>query len=136
MTLPGMIDLTQSIQDSGPSWQQKVRKPRRSMRSRFITKMFAVGIGAALLGGGAAIVQQAPEADAITQAQINRYIRSENGIAPCTHEDGAGQAGPCVWLASKRGNGKGDSYVAMPDGADKDDDKEIVYITGPLAERY
>lgn len=135
MTLPGMLDLTQSIQDGGPSWQQEVRKPRRSKRSKRITKMFTVGIVAAMLGGGAAIVQNAPQADAITQAQINRYIKSEGGIPPCTHEDGAGQ-GICYWNARTQGNGDGDSYISLPDGKDRDDDKDLVYLTGPLAVRY
>lgn len=123
MSIPGMIE-------TNPL------KPRRSMRSRRITKMFAVGIGAALIGGGVAIVQNAPEADAITQAQINRYIKSENGIPPCRWEDGSGQPGPCYWNAKVQGNGDGWSFVAMPDGKDKDDDKDLVYLNGPLAERY
>lgn len=123
MSIPGMIE-------TNPL------KPRRSMRSRFITKMFAVGILGAMLGGGVAIVQNAPEADAVTQAAINRYIRSEGGIPPCTDEDGSGQPGPCYWNAKVQGNGDGWSFVAMPDGKDKDDDKDLVYLNGPLAERY
>lgn len=129
MTLPGMIDM------------DRTRKARRSMRSRFITKMFVFGTLGLAIGGGIAIVQNAPEADAITQAQINRYIKSENGIPPCRWEDGSGTPGvgdksPCYWNAKAMGDGNGWSFIAMPDGKDKDDDKDIVYLNGPLAERY
>lgn len=129
MTLPGMIDM------------DRTRKARRSMRSRFITKMFVFGTLGLAIGGGIAIVQNAPEADAITQAQINRYIKSENGIPPCRWEDGSGTPGvgdksPCYWNAKTMGDGNGWSFIAMPDGKDKDDDKDIVYLNGPLAERY
>lgn len=127
MTMPGMLFETTDVCDR--------RKPRRSQRSKFIARVFAVGIGAAMLGGGVAIVQNAPQADAITQAQINRYIKSENGIPPCTHEDGSGQ-GICYWNAKTMGDGNGDSLISLPDGRDKDDDKDIVYLTGPLAVRY
>lgn len=127
MTMPGMLFETTDVCDR--------RKPRRSMRSKFIARLFAVGIGAAMLGGGVAIVQNAPQADAITQAQINRYIKSENGIPPCTHEDGSGQ-GICYWNAKTMGDGNGDSLISLPDGKDKGDDKDIVYLTGPLAVRY
>jgi len=118
MTMPGMLDMNQSA------------KPRRSMRSRFITKMFAVGIMGALVGGGIAIAQNA---DAASQTQINRFIRSEGGIPPCTHEDGSGQKGTCVWWAGKQGNGKGYSYLAVDR---KGQDDAIIYITGPKAKRY
>lgn len=127
MTMPGMLFDQTDVCDR--------RKPRRSVRSKRITRMFTVGILAAMLGGGVAIVQQAPQADAITQTQINRYIKSEGGIPPCTHEDGAGQ-GICYWNAKTMGDGNGDSLISLPDGRDKDDDKDIVYLTGPLAERY
>lgn len=121
MTMPGMLDMNQP------------RKPRRrGARSRFITRMFAVGIAAAMVGGGLAIVQNAPEADAASQAQINRYIRSEGGIPPCTHEDGSGQAATCVWWAGRQGNGKGYSYIAVTRTGQDD---AIIYITGPQAVR-
>lgn len=123
MTMPGMLDMN-----------QPVKPRRRGARSRRITRVFAVGIVATMLGGGVAIVQNM-EAEAATQAQINRFIRANGGLPPCKWEDGSGQAGPCVWIASKSGDGNGDSLVAMPDGADKDDDKELIYITGPLAVR-
>lgn len=128
MTKPGMLFDVTDVCDR--------REPRRSVRSKFITRLFAVGIGAALLGGGVAIVQQAPQADAITQTQINRYIKSEGGIPPCTHEDGSGQPGPCYWNAKVQGNGDGWSFIAMPDGKDKGDDKDLVYLNGPKAVRY
>lgn len=101
MTLPGMLDMNQPL------------KPRRGGRGRFLTRMFAVGITAALLGGGVAIVQNT-DAEAATQAQINAYIRSEGGIPPCKWEDGSGQPGMCLWDARKRGNGKGDVVVLVP----------------------
>lgn len=102
MTMPGMLDMNQTI------------KPRRrGARSRFITRMFAVGIVATMLGGGVAIVQNT-QAEAATQAQINKFIRAEGGIPPCTHEDGSGQPGMCLWDGRKKGNGKGDVIVLVP----------------------
>lgn len=123
MSIPGMIDLSQA------------RKPRRSMRSRFITKMFTVGILATMVGGGTTIVQNI-EADAATQAQINRYIRSEHGIPPCKWEDGSGTPGVPEKAACYWNDGSGWAFIAVADGRDKDDDKDIVYLTGPKAVRY
>lgn len=128
MTMPGMLDMNQPI------------KPRRrGGRGAFLTRMFAVGIVATMLGGGLAIVQNV-EAEAISQAKINAYIRSENGIPPCKWEDGSGTPGvpeksPCYWNAKTMGDGNGWSFIAMPDGKDKGDDKDIVYLNGPLAVR-
>ena len=116
----------------------KARKARRrARRNRFIGYVLAAVVG---LGVGTLIVN-ATEADAITQAQINRYIKSENGIPPCRWEDGSGTPGvgdksPCYWNAKTMGDGNGWSFVAMPDGKDKDDDKDIVYLNGPDAVRY
>lgn len=124
MTMPGMLDLAQPSQRS-----MRQAKKRSTKRSKFIGRMFAVGIIAALIGGGVAIAENA---DAVSQVTINKYIRANGGIPPCTHEDGSGQPGPCYWDASERGNGKGYDYVAVPV---KGKDKAIVYLTGPKAVR-
>lgn len=131
MNIPGMLD-AQALQDSGPSWQRSVRqaKKRDTKRAKFIGRMFAVGIIAALIGGTVAIAEHA---DAVSQVTINKYIRANGGIPPCTHEDGSGQPGICYWDASERGNGKGYDYVAVPV---KGQDKRIVFLTGPKAKRY
>jgi hypothetical protein len=122
MTMPGMLDINQR---------------RRTGRGRFITRMFAVGTAAALAGGGVvAITQNVPQADAATQVQINRFIRSEGGIPPCAVEDGSDQPHTtCVWWAGRQGNGDGYSVLLVPDGRDADDDKDVIFITGPLAVR-
>lgn len=101
MTMPGMLD-------------QSKKPRRRDAHSKFIAKMFAVGITAALLGGGLAVVQNAPEANGSSQSQINAYIRSKGGIPPCKYEDGSGQPGLCYWDGSKRGNKKGAQIVNVP----------------------
>lgn len=116
----------------------KARKARRKrITGRILLGALSMAVG---LGIGTALVNTT-EADAITQAQINRYIKSENGIPPCRWEDGSGTPGvgdksPCYWNAKTMGDGDGWSFIAMPDGKDKDDDKDIVYLNGPLAERY
>lgn len=115
MTMPGMLDM-----NSNP-----LKPRRRGARSRFITRMFAVGIVATMLGGGLAIVQNM-EAEAISQAKINAYIRSEGGIPPCTHEDGSGQPGMCLWDGRTRGNGKGDVVVLVPTKPGQD--KRVVVL--------
>lgn len=55
----------------------------------------------------------------------NRLIRSWGGIAPCRNEDASNQPLPCYWNAKVRGNGKGDSFIAMPS---KGDDPRFVII--------
>lgn len=134
MTMPGMLDTNRAAFKT--EQEKRIMKARKAMRrqrrNRYIGYALAAVVG---LGVGTAIVN-ATEADAITQAAINRYIRSEGGIPPCTHEDGSGQPGPCYWNAKVQGNGDGWSFVAMPDGKDKDDDKDLVYLNGPLAVRY
>lgn len=103
MTMPGMLDLAPSSQRS-----MRQAKKRDIKRSKFIGRMFAVGIIAALIGGGVAIAENA---DAVSQVTINKYIRANGGIPPCTHEDGSGQPGTCYWDASEHGDGKGDDGV-------------------------
>lgn len=131
MDIPGMLE-AQALQDSGPSWQRKTRQAKKAStkRSKFIGRMFAVGVIAALIGGTVAIAEHA---DAVSQVTINKYIRANGGIPPCTHEDGSGQPGPCYWNAKKRGNGKGYDYIAVPV---KGGDKAIVFLNGPKAKRY
>lgn len=115
MTMPGMLDI-----NSNPL------KPRRSMRSRFITKIFAWGTAGLLIGSGIAIAQNAPEADATSQAAINQYIRANGGIPPCKHEDGSGQPGMCLFDSRVRGNKTGNVIVLVPEkGAD---DKRVVVL--------
>lgn len=125
MDIPGIIDMT-------PSSQRQARqdKKRSIGRSKFIGRMFAVGIIAALIGGTVAIAEHA---DAVSQVTINKYIRAHGGIPPCTHEDGSGQPGACYWNAKKQGNGKGYDYIAVPV---KGGDKAIVFLNGPKAKRY
>lgn len=109
----------------------------RLAKRRRITTRITIGVLMLSLGiATGSAISTLTDADAATQQQINRYIRSEGGIPPCTHEDGSGQAATCVWWAKIQGNGDGHSYLAVPDGADKDNDDEIIYITGPDAVRY
>lgn len=116
--------------------QRLVMKARKAKRNRVITRVIIGAIGATLGITTGLIVTDLVDANAATQQQINRFIRSENGIAPCTHEDGSSQPGTCVWWAGKQGNGEGYSYLAVPDGRDANDDDDIIYITGPKAVRY
>ena len=111
----------------------KARKARRRVRrNRFIGYALAAVVG---LGVGTLIVN-ATEADAATQAQINRFIRSEHGIPPCKWEDGSGTPGVPERSACYWNDGSGWAFIALPDGKDRDDDKDIVYLTGPKAVRY
>jgi len=112
------------------NFQKKVKAKRR--KRLFRKAIIAVVAMAAGVGTGLAIVN-ATEADAVSQVTINKYIRANGGIPPCTHEDGSGQPGVCYWDASERGNGKGDDYVAI---SKKHSDDRIVYLTGPKAKRY
>lgn len=54
-------------------------------------------------------VEVAQPSQAVTQQQINAYIRDHGGIPPCTHEDGAGQPGKCYWS-----DGRGNPVVLVP----------------------
>lgn len=131
MTMPGMLDMNPTRTAAQEKRVVKTRKTlRRQRRNRFVGYFLAASIG---LTGGTAIAY-AQEAEAVSQAAINRYIRSEGGVPPCTHEDGSGQPGPCYWDASERGNGKGYDYIAVPTGKNKD--KAIVFLNGPKAKRY
>lgn len=62
-------------------------------------KMFAAAIAGILIGGLGAVAQNATPAHATSQTEVNQYIRSNGGIPPCTHEDGSGQPGMCLWDA-------------------------------------
>lgn len=121
--MPGMID-------------ERIAKARKARRKRLVGRIALYVVSATIGLGVGTVLVNTTQADAVSQTAINKYIRAHGGIAPCKWEDGSGQAGPCVWLASVQGNGQGVSFVAMPDGADKDDDKEIVYLSGPKAKRY
>jgi hypothetical protein len=100
-------------------------------RKRMAALLMAASLMAGVVTGTA--LSAAPEVEAASRTAVNKYIRSHGGIPPCIHEDGSGQKGTCVWWAGKRGNGKGDSYLAV-DRKGKDD--AIIYITGSKAKRY
>lgn len=109
------------------------RKQRRTRTRRIIGRVVwyvAMAVLGAILGTMAVGLT---DANAGSQTQVNRYIVNAGGIPPCIHEDGSGQKSTCVWWAAKRGNGKGDSYLAI---TTKGGDDKIVYITGPKARRY
>jgi hypothetical protein len=99
-------------------------------------RMAALVMAASLMAGGLTghALSSAPEVEAVSRVAINKYIRAHGGIPPCTHEDGSGQPGPCYWDASKRGNGKGHDFIAVPTKPGQD--KLYVYLTGPKAKRY
>jgi len=133
---PFIEQFRSNLNDFNGQAEQRVQRQRKARRNRIVRKVALAIVSVAVgIGTGTAIVN-ATQADAATQTQINRFIRSEGGIPPCTHEDGSGQAGTCVWWAKQRGNGDGHSYLAVPDGRDKGDDDDLIYITGPKAERY
>lgn len=136
MTMPGMID-SKTLRNTHKAEQEKkimkTRKTlRRQRRNRYIGYALAAVVG---LGVGTALVN-VTEADAATQAQINRFIRSEHGIPPCKWEDGSGTPGVPEKAACYWNDGSGWAFIAVADGRDKDDDKDIVYLTGPKAVRY
>lgn len=133
---PFITEMRTNLNSFNEKAQQRAIRQRKARRKRIALRigLYAVSLTVGLVVGNAIV--NATEADAGSQTQVNRYIRAHGGIAPCTHEDGSGQHGPCYWDASARGNGKGYDYIAMPDGKDKDDDKDIVYLTGPKAVRY
>lgn len=137
---PFIEDMRTNLNKFNADASRRAKRQRNKRRNRVLIRVAAV-VGLAALGvvAGTAIVNTV-EADAATQAQINRYIRSENGIPPCRWEDGSGTPGtpesPCYWNAKTMGDGNGWSFIAMPDGKDKDDDKDIVYLNGPDAVRY
>lgn len=120
-----------------PCFVQIARSHTGGIVSRIIRKSavyvaLAGALMAATLGGA---VLHATQTEAASQTQINRYIRSHDGIPPCAEEDGSDQPRTtCVWWG-RFGNGKGESVLLVPDGRDKDDDKDVIFITGPLAVR-
>lgn len=82
---------------------------------------------------------QGPKAAALPKATgthtiTNKMIAAAGGIAPCKYEDGSRQALPCYWNAKARGNGKGDSFIAVSNG--KGNDPSYIYLTGKKAKRY
>jgi hypothetical protein len=113
-----------------PRSMRQAKKRRNRIVRKVVLAIVAMTVG---IGVGTAIVNST-EADAVSQATINKYIRANGGIPPCTHEDGSGQPGNCYWDASERGNSKGHDYIAVSQGPNKD--KAIVFITGPKAKRY
>ena len=44
-------------------------------------------------------------------------------MTSCADEDSTGESAPCLWDATVRGNGLGESFVKMPDGS-------IYYLRG------
>lgn len=96
-----------------------------NVRKRVAALVMAGALSAGVLTGTA--VSNAPVVEAAGRVAVNKYIRAHGGIPPCTHEDGSGQRGMCYWDASKRGNGKGRDYVAVPTKPGQD--KRIVFLT-------
>lgn len=133
---PFITGMRQNLNEYNANAEQRLlTRARRAKRRRITTRVIIAAIAVTLgLATGTALAQ-ITEAEAATQQQINRFIRANDGIPPCKWEDGSGQPGPCVWFG-RFGNGTGPSYIAMPDGPDKDNDKDIVFLTGPKAERY
>lgn len=133
---PFIEEMRTNLNDFNTKSEQRVKKARKARRKRIVGRIalstFAMAVS---LGVGTAIVN-AQQADATSQSVINQFIRANHGIAPCKHEDGSDQPGPCVWLANVQGNGDGWSYVAMPNPKFRSGDKVIVYLTGPKAVRY
>lgn len=123
LTVPG-------VEKDYAAFQKKMRAKRRN---RIVRKVAVAIIAATIgIGVGTAIVN-ATDADAVSQVTINKYIRANGGIPPCTHEDGSGQPGMCYWDASERGVKGGYDFIAVPRAHQ---DKAIVYLTGPKAKRY
>jgi hypothetical protein len=122
---PGMIRDENAI-----TQRSKAKKRGRTIkRIAIYLALAAAGFGIGTVG--AALTS--PDADAVSQVTINKYIRAHGGIPPCTHEDGSGQPGVCYWDASERGVKGGYDYVAI---SKKHSDDRIVYLTGPKAKRY
>lgn len=89
--------------------RQFARTNKRLRRQRYL--MVIAGIIGTAVGIAGVLVATANESDAVSQVTINKYIRANGGIPPCTHEDGSGQPGTCYWDASEHGDGKGDDGV-------------------------
>lgn len=110
------------------------RRQRQQRKAHLrVARKAALAVISVIMGVAAGVVGHEVTAQAGTQVQVNQYIRSHGGIPACINEDGSGQKGACYWNGSKRGNGKGRSYIAI-DRKGKDD--AIVYLNGPLAKRY
>lgn len=110
---------------------QFAQSHKRLRRQRWL--MVIAGIIGTAVGVSGALIATAGDADAVSQVTINKYIRANGGIPPCTHEDGSGQPGMCYWDASERGVKGGYDFIAVPRAHQ---DKAIVYLTGPKAKRY
>lgn len=113
-----MIDPMPSIIDTRPE-RQRIKRRNRII-ARIVLAVVSVVIGLAV---GTALTSV--DVSAVSQYEINQFIRANGGIAPCRHEDGANQPKPCWWNAKVQGNGDGRSYVIMPGG----EDGRIVYLT-------
>jgi len=103
-------------------------------RKRIIRRAVLV-VAIMLVGVGVGTVA-ASQSEAVSQVTINKFIRANGGIPPCTHEDGSGQPGRCFWNAKTNGDGQGHSVILVQDGPDADDDKDVIFITGPKASRW
>lgn len=106
----------------------------RRRRLRRIRRTGWIALTAVLVGSG--VFFATTQADALSQVTINKFIRANGGIPPCTHEDGSGQPGRCFWNAKTNGDGQGNSIILVQDGPDADDDKDVIFITGPKASRW
>jgi hypothetical protein len=127
MNMPGMLNPTpqwatiEYINRDYSAYQVRARRNRRKAQARKVTIGFVMALAAAAGVATGTILSEPPSASAISQVQVNRYIRDNGGIPPCTEEDGSGQPGPCYWDSRVRGNRKGDVIVLMPNpgGVDK-----------------
>ncbi len=127
MNMPGMLNPTpqwatvEYMTRDYAKYQTRMRRNRRKEQVRRIIIAFVMAAAVAGSTAVGTILSQPPSASAISQVQINRYIRDNGGIPPCTEEDGSGQPGPCYWDSRVRGNRKGDVIVLMPNpgGVDK-----------------
>lgn len=111
---PFITGMRTNLNDFNAKAEQRVITARKAQRKRKVWRV-VIAIVAATAGlGMGTIIANSTSADAIGQVAINKFIRANGGIAPCTEEDGSGQPGMCFY------DDGDDAVVNVPTAPGKD----------------
>jgi hypothetical protein len=124
---PEWAAIERVVNDEVSRTERVIAKQRKGIIKRAVIAvlMLGVGVGVGTIGATAF----APDSDAVSQVTINKYIRANGGIPPCTYEDGSGQPGLC-YGSTERFGPDGHPYVLVPDPikGQPGNDKRVVWL--------
>lgn len=122
-TTPEWAAIERAVNDEVGRTERVIAKQRKAIIKRAVIVVTAMLVGVVIGTIGAA------QSDAVSQVTINKFIRANGGIPPCTQEDGSGQPGLC-YGSTERFGPTGHPYVLVPDPikGHPGNDKRVVWL--------